>query len=252
MILNYIKRFSPLKQTSSMKNLKSALQIFGIYYLSALFSVVYAQNADLLIRNYYSQREMDFLYENCPNRLILDLKRQAKTLKVKDLHYQVKNGELILGAAPNEFKIIPANLEPIEIIAKSGETIIASKTLTIKTISPPKVYLSESAKGNPLSLINPISLPEKLYLVAQAQVEASKNLPNEMYYSIKSIEVYLFREGRSIAHFRSDVEELDMTQLKAQSGDGIQVIIQSLQRQTSSGEMLPVPIETPYIGFFVR
>jgi hypothetical protein len=73
-----------------------------------------------------------------------------------------------------------------------------------------------------------------------------------MYYSIKSIEVYLFREGRSIAHFRSDVEELDMTQLKAQSGDGIQVIIQSLQRQTSSGEMLPVPIETPYIGFFVR
>ncbi|MCU0444031.1 MAG: hypothetical protein MUE85_03875 [Microscillaceae bacterium] len=48
------------------------------------------------------------------------------------------------------------------------------------------------------------------------------------------------------------MEELDMTQLKAQSGDGIQIIINSVQRQTSAGEMLPIPIETPYIGFFVK
>ncbi len=62
----------------------------------------------------------------------------------------------------------------------------------------------------------------------------------------------MFRGGRAVANFRSDVEELDMTQLKAQSGDGIQIIINSVQRQTSAGEMLPIPIETPYIGFFVK
>jgi hypothetical protein len=235
-----------------MKNLKPALQILGIYCLSALFSVIYAQDKILQIRNYYSQHAVDFLYKDCANRLVFEFKRKDKTLKIKDLHYQVKNGELIVGAAPNEFKIIPKNLEPIEIIAKSGETIIASKTLIIKPITPLKIYLSDSTKGKPLNLKSPISLPAKLYLVAQVPTKVSQDLPKETYYSIKSIEVYLFREGRSVGHFRSDVEELDMTQLKAQSGDGIQIIINSLQRQTAAGEMLSVPVETPYIGFFVQ
>jgi hypothetical protein len=231
-----------------MKNLKPALQILGIYYLSALFSVIYAQDKVLQIRNYYSQHEVNFLYRDCINRLVFEFMQDGKLLKIKDLHYQIKNGELIVGTVPNEFKIIPKNAKPIEIIAKSGETIIASKTLTIRTIDIPKIYLSDSTKGKPLNLKSPIFLPKKLYLV----VEVNQNTPKDIYYSIKSIDVFLFRQGREIDHFHTTLEELDMSRFKTQSGDGIQIIINSLERQTSIGEILPIPVKTLYIDFLVQ
>ncbi|MCU0444032.1 MAG: hypothetical protein MUE85_03880 [Microscillaceae bacterium] len=147
-----------------MKNKLRYLLIF--LSLSTLFSKAYAQDTTWTIRNYYSQQVVDFLYENCPNRLIFEFKQNDKPLKINDLSFEIKNGELILGNTKGEFKIIPNNQEPIEIFAKVADKTIAHKTLVVKKIEPPKIYLSELAKGNPLSLKDPINLPEKLYLVA--------------------------------------------------------------------------------------
>jgi gliding motility-associated protein GldM len=189
------------------------------------------------------------LYRNCANPLETAVPALGAAYRPS---FSVDNGTAIPGGRVGDVTIFPGAGPACKLTVSSGGRVVGVADFRVNPVPPPKIFLCNRS-GGAINLKDPIPLPPTLTVCAEADETFRNTLPKEANYRVVSVEAYLFRGGRSIGQTRGAGGTINASALgAARPGDGVQIIVNGVQRVNSRGEIETAPINTPYIGFFTR
>jgi hypothetical protein len=190
-----------------------------------------------------AQTEKQIFYVYLPN--FFDLPASVGAGRQVDL--QTDNGTFI--KLSRGFHVYPQQKGKIILRALVAGKEIWKEEYEALAVPPPSIYLG-NAKGQEISIKNPLPLNINYKMVIRADSTFQKHLPRYANYRLFGV-VVLYRGGSAIKkqNFEGN-EPIDFQEMGARSGDGVQITIMSAQwAGFCHGEL---SVLQPYIGFFLK